>query len=73
MQALDEDYQTHKGRSVKEIMDIEKFHAQGFKGKGIKIAILDSGLGQEFQQTMAGYNAVGDLSAENKDVTMNIV
>ena len=48
MQALDEDYQSHKGRSVKDIMDIEKFHAQGYKGKGIKIAILDSGLGQDF-------------------------
>ena len=68
MQALDEDYQSHKGRSVKDIMDIEKFHAQGYKGKGIKIAILDSGLGQDFQQTMAGYNA-----HNNNDATMNIV
>ena len=48
MQALDEDYQTHKGRSVKEIMDIKKFHDLGHKGKGIKIAILDSGIGKEF-------------------------
>ena len=40
----------HRGRSTKEIMDVDRFHARGYKGKGIKIAILDSGLGQEFQQ-----------------------
>ena len=44
----DDDYQTHKGRSTADIMDVQKFHERGYKGKGIKIAILDSGLGQEF-------------------------
>ena len=49
-QALDDDFEMHRGRSTKEIMDVDRFHARGYKGKGIKIAILDSGLGQEFQQ-----------------------
>ena len=31
-----------------DIMDVQKFHDRGYKGKGIKIAILDSGLGLEF-------------------------
>ena len=44
-QALDDNYQMHKGRSTMEIMDVQKFHDRGYKGKGIKIAILDSGLG----------------------------
>ena len=69
MQSLDEDYQTHKGRAVMDIMDVEKFHKRGHKGKGIKIAILDSGLGEEFQQTLGSYS-----DNENKDATtMNIV
>ena len=29
-------------------MDIKKYHAKGHKGKGIKIAILDSGLGEDY-------------------------
>jgi hypothetical protein len=29
-------------------MDVEKYHDLGYKGKGVKIAILDSGLSQEY-------------------------
>lgn len=53
-------------------MDLEKFHERGYKGKGIKIAILDSGLGQDFQQSLNGFDE--KLTVEqNDEATMNIV
>ena len=52
MQAMDEDQAEHNGRSINDIMDIKKYHDLGYKGKGIKIAILDSGLGQEYQKAI---------------------
>ena len=33
-------------------MDVAAFHAKGYKGKGIKIAILDSGLGEDFMSQL---------------------
>ena len=36
------------GRSVDDIMNVKKYHELGYLGKGIKIAILDSGLGIEY-------------------------
>ena len=33
-------------------MDIKKYHELGYRGKGIKIAILDSGLGLEYLKAM---------------------
>ena len=48
MQALDEDHAAHQGRSISDILDIHKFHEMGYTGKGIKIAILDSGIGLDY-------------------------
>jgi len=52
LQAMDEDYAEHAGRRISEIMDIKKYHELGYKGKGIKIAILDSGLGPDYLQAL---------------------
>ena len=45
LQAMDDEVEDHVGRSIDEIMDVKKYHQLGYKGQGIKIAILDSGLG----------------------------
>jgi hypothetical protein len=31
------------------VFDLEKLHNQGARGQGIKVAIFDSGLGEEYQ------------------------
>ena len=41
-------------------MDIKKYHANGHKGKGIKIAILDSGLGEEYQKFSVTNQTMGE-------------
>ena len=45
---IEEEYDEHQGRSVRDIMNVQAMHEKGIKGKGIKIAILDSGLGVEY-------------------------
>ena len=45
-------------------MEIDRFHDKGIKGKGIKLAILDSGLGENYQSQ-------AEESAKN--TSMNIV
>ena len=52
MQAMDEEVAEHAGRSISEIMDIKKYHELGYKGQGIKIAILDSGLGSDYLEAL---------------------
>ena len=37
-----------KGKSTDQIFNLTKYHNKGIKGQGIKIAILDSGLGEEY-------------------------
>lgn len=32
------------GYALSDIFDLEKYHSQGIKGRGIKVAIFDSGL-----------------------------
>ena len=55
MKALEEVHAAqHLGRTTNDIMDVSKFHELGHKGKGIKIAILDSGLGENYQQKDLG-------------------
>ena len=41
-------------------MDIKKYHANGHKVKGIKIAILDSGLGEEYQKFAVTNQTMGE-------------
>ncbi len=36
------------GQRLSEIFDIEKYHSQNIKGKGIKIAIFDSGISEVY-------------------------
>lgn len=38
------------GIKLSEIFDLEKYHSQNIKGKGIKIAIFDSGLSEVFSK-----------------------
>ena len=52
MQEMDDEYAEHAGRSIQEIMDIKKYHELGYKGQGIKIAILDSGLGEDYLKAL---------------------
>lgn len=52
------------GRSISDILNIKKYHDLGYKGKGIKIAILDSGLGLDYLSL---------LNANSSDRQMNIV
>ena len=52
-------------------MDIKKYHENGHKGKGIKIAILDSGLGEEYQKFSATNQTMGEK--DDKLRSMNIV
>ena len=37
------------GRSISQMFDLDDFYRKGYKGNGIKIAILDSGLGINYQ------------------------
>ena len=37
------------GKSIDQIYDLTKYHNKGIKGRGIKVAILDSGIGQDYQ------------------------
>ena len=37
------------GKSIDQIFNLKSFHDRGYKGQGIKIAILDSGLGLDYQ------------------------
>lgn len=48
LEAVDEENVGHSGRSINNILNIDKYHELGYRGKGIKIAILDSGLGNEY-------------------------
>lgn len=34
------------GYKLSDIFNLEKYHSQNIKGKGVKIAIFDSGLGE---------------------------
>ena len=47
-------------------MEIDRFHEKGIKGKGIKLAILDSGLGENYQ-------SIGNIGKNGENLSMNIV
>jgi hypothetical protein len=36
------------GQPLDVIFDLEKYHKDGIKGQGIKVAIFDSGLGENY-------------------------
>ena len=38
------------GQKLSEIFNLEKYHSQNIKGKGIKIAIFDSGISEVFSK-----------------------
>ena len=37
---------------MQDIFDVSKYHEQGVRGQGIKIAILDSGIGSVYSQML---------------------
>jgi hypothetical protein len=39
----------NEGKSVQDMFNLEEFHRKGYQGSGIKVAILDSGLGINYQ------------------------
>ena len=42
------------GQPLDVIFDLEKYHKDGIKGQGIKVAIFDSGLGENYQLKGSG-------------------
>ena len=56
-------------------MDVEKYHDLGYKGKGVKIAILDSGLSQEYldQTIKSSLNEQNNKLEGNGTSTQNVM
>ena len=43
-----EEQDSERARALDQLFPLEKYHQRGVSGKGVKIAIFDSGLAQKF-------------------------